>query len=405
MYLHAVLIVVCHGRGRRYFVLQPHSFAVFPTDVLGAYAIRLFLLGSSASAIEAKVERRCPGAGKRWRHFRDGLYDVGAIGPCPPTRTPRWWVQRSIALALGPVLSMLNALLRLAPLWMLQDLCERVPGTPLGRRAFGHLIPFIDANLRAAGYADRTPEWRLEVARAVTAATIRSHFMGYLMYVLPVARLNAFSWRVAEVRGVEHLIRAHRDSNGAIIAVAHWELWLAGPFRLRRMWPITLLADVGATDYGVASQHEIPAFQGIHLVNSAGYLAAKTLLDHLRAGRMAMLAFDVALPPTSLNATTKTIPFLGQSVARFDTAAWLSVQTGKPVLFLSTHREGRRVVVDLSPALEQAPGLSPKQQVARLTALLYEVAENHVRRNPECWLTWSWLHTLVIPSKEPAVVE
>jgi lauroyl/myristoyl acyltransferase len=288
--------------------------------------------------------------------------------------------------------------LGLLPLWALRRLYHTLPTTPLAKRTIAHLCPTIKANLCAAGYADRPEAWRRRQARLVTEATIRTHFMSYLMLVLPMDRLNRFIQSVTAIRGMEYLAEAVEANYGAIVVGLHWELFLAPVFYARRLRPVSLLANVGLADYSLASSRRLIAIPFVQPVDSAARMAAKTLADRLRAGQIVLLAFDV-LPAAGADRTRmKTISFLDHTITRFDTAAWLAVHIGKPVLLVSTHRVGNRLTVELSAPLPPVATVSPQEQVARLTEKIYAAGEQLVRRHPESWLAWSTLHSMAVSS-------
>jgi lauroyl/myristoyl acyltransferase len=395
MYLNAALLIIRSKRAGGFLILHPRSAAIFPTDALGARAIRLFLLGQQSSIIGTWLERQCPGAARRWGRLVQALYDRGAVAPQAPSRTRRWWARRLAALALGPALSLLTAILRFMPEWLLLGLYERLPATPLGTRLLVHLLPFIDRNLCAAGYAGLPSARRRDIARQVSAATLRTHFVSYLGLVLPPERVFRIVERLTTVRGMDRLARTLDEHDGAVVVGLHWELFLAPVLHVSRTRPVTLLADVGMAEYSVGADREPPAPPLGDRVNSTAPMAAKDLARSLRAGRVVMLAFDVA-SPRARGTGTRRIRFLGHDLTRFDTAAWLSTRTGKPIHLVGMHREGSRLVVEFSPPLAQAPALAPGERVAHLTAQVYEAAETLVRRHPKAWLGWSYLHTLTV---------
>jgi lauroyl/myristoyl acyltransferase len=396
MFLHGTLIVIRSGRGGWFFVFHPHSAGVLFTDALGAYGCRLFLLGYGTLDIAASVEQRAAGAGARWRRMAAALYEMGATAPQPPARTMRWRVRRVSTLALGSGASLLSGSLRRMPVWLLRGMFEWAPETPIGKRTLTHLRPFIDTNLSASDFAGRSIGWRLRLARAVTAATIRCRFTEYLMLVLPRAKLTHFFQSISEPPAVERLIQELRTHDGAILVGLHSELYITAIFNVSRAAPVCILADIATPEHSIAARRELPPVPFAGYVESSSPMAARTLIDCLRAGKIVMLAFDLPPPPTAEGASIRTIPFLGQCVARFDTAAWLSAHSGKPVRFIRSFRRGRQLVVELSPPFSLAANGSSKQQIASLTEKIYVEAETFVRQHPESWLAWTYWHTLVV---------
>jgi lauroyl/myristoyl acyltransferase len=391
--------VIRQGRDRWYFVLHPRSAAALFTDALGAYAIRLFVLGHGSSDIAVKVERRAAGAGARWDRMAAALYELGATAPQSPARTVHWWVRRVSTVALSAGLSLLTGLLRRMPVWLLRGMLEAAPATPFGKRTLTHLQPFIDTNLCASDFAGRSSVWRLRLARAVTAATIRCRFAEYLMLILPQGKLSHFFQSISDQRSVERLVQELRSYDGVVVVGLHTELYFTAIFNVSHAAPVALLADIASPEHSIAARRDLPSLPFAGYVESNTLMAGRTLIDNLHAGTIVMLAIDLPPPPASTGAKTSTISFLGQSVARFETAAWLSVHSGKPVRFIRSFRRGRRMVMELSPPFSQATDVSPNQRIASLTEQIYEEAERFLHQHPESWLVWSYWHTMVVPPR------
>jgi hypothetical protein len=214
-------------------------------DALGAQAIRQLLLGQGAATIGKRLEQQCPGAEQRWQHLVAALYEMGAIAHQAPDRTRWWWTRTLISLLLGPVLALLTLLLSVMPVWMLVKLYQWLPSTPLSAPTRDHLLPFIEANLCAAGYADRSSAWRRGIARQVTAATIRTHFVSYLTLILPKEKVLHMVEQVTALRNIDHLRQAYTTHKGAIVVGSHWELFIAPVLLVGRSWPVAVLANVG----------------------------------------------------------------------------------------------------------------------------------------------------------------
>jgi lauroyl/myristoyl acyltransferase len=305
---------------------------------------------------------------------------------------------RTVASVLfGPVVSLLTLMLCVAPLWTLLKIYDWLPSAPLSRRTYDHHLAVIEANLCAAGYVDQPAAWRRGVARQVVAATIRTHFVLYLTLLLPRDKMLCLIERVTTPRGMEHLQEAFKAHAGAIVVGLHWELILAPTLYVGHALPLTVLAELRAFEYSLGSDREPPAPTFHAWVNSDAPTAAKTLAHRLRTGQIVMLFFDVPLRSGTRHALARRIHFLGQEVPRYDTAAWLSTHTGKPILFVSIHREGNQLVMDFSAPLLPNQDLAPSEQVADLTTRLYGTAEQIIRRNPAAWLVWRYWHRLVVP--------
>ncbi|MDB5075057.1 MAG: Bacterial lipid biosynthesis acyltransferase [Chloroflexi bacterium] len=399
LYLHGTLVVIRPRRKGWYLVLHPRSAAVIFTDALGAHAVRLFLLGHGVSDIAVKVERRAAGAGARWQRMAAALYEMGTTGPQVPNRSMRWWVRRAGTLAFSSGMSILSDSLRHLPVWLLRGMFEAAPATPLGKRAHAHLQPFIVANLCASEFAARSPDWQLYVAGAVTAATIRCRFVEYLMLVLPQSKLGHFFQSISNERSMHRVVQELQTDDGCILVGLHTEQFYTAIFNVCRAAPVAILADIALHEHSIAARRDLPSLPFARYVGKDSRMAGRTLIDWLRAGKIVLLAFDIPPPPTSSGTKIETVSFLGQDIARFETAAWLSMRTGKPIRFISSYRQGRRLMMEVSSPISPATDVSPTQQIASLTEHVYKEAERFLHKHPESWLVWSYWHTLIVPAQ------
>jgi lauroyl/myristoyl acyltransferase len=219
--------------------------------------------------------------------------------------------------------------------------------------------------------------------------------------VLPEQALSRLLERIVEARGLAALEATLRETDGAIVATMHNELYitLLGALGLRGVRATTIV-DEGSAVLALEDDRGIEEyFPFVDIVDSKVAMAIKQLLEKLTAGRSILLAFDA---PPQHEATAENLPsieFLGQHVWRFDGAAWLAVRAGKPIVFLGTRRVGRRVVFEPSAPLYPDAALTRKEQVAELTARMYCAGEGFIRQHPEAWLAWSYLHDLRAPVK------
>jgi lauroyl/myristoyl acyltransferase len=226
---------------------------------------------------------------------------------------------------------------------------------------------------------------------------IRTHFVTYLTLILSREKLFCLVERVTVLRGMDHLQQAFNKHKGAIVVGLHSELFLGLIMQLSRRLPTTVLANIRIIEYSVAAERDSPFSTLSDSVEITSPMAVKSLVRLLRAGRVVALAFDVPPPSGAQGSPPRRIHFLDQEVPRYDTAAWLSTRTGKPILFGSIHREGNWLVIDFSAPLLPNQDLAPSEQVADLTTRLYGTAEQIIRRHPAAWLVWSYWHTLVVP--------
>jgi lauroyl/myristoyl acyltransferase len=219
----------------------------------------------------------------------------------------------------------------------------------------------------------------------------------FLTLILPREKLFCLVERLSVLRSMDCVQQAFTKHKGAIVVGLHSELFLGLYMQLSRRLPTTVLANLRIVEYSLAADRDSPFSTLSDSVDSTAPMAAKSLVQLLRAGRVVVLAIDV--PPLSgaQDTPTRRIRFLGREVQRYDTAAWLSMHTGKPILFASIHRAGNKLIMDFSAPLLPDRDLAPSEQVADLTTRLYAMAEQVVHRHPAAWLVWRYWHGLVVP--------
>jgi lauroyl/myristoyl acyltransferase len=397
LYLRSALIVARSPLAARFLVLHPRSFQRFHTDSLGAEALRWFSLGLSAAAVRAFVEHRCSGAGGRWNRMVSRLFVMGSLTNRSPVHNANWWFRRLLALLLGRALSAGVGAWRHTPTRVLQRLLVWLPAILLERGAMKHLAPLIEANLVAGGYRDQPPAWRRSIARSVVRATLQTNLFSYLLYVLTPRQLADLLRAMLDVRGLEHIRRALDERQGAIVVGLHWHLFFAGVFYASTMGPVVQLSALGLDEQSLAAEETFAATPFAEPVDSESPLVIRTLVRRLRAGKIVMLTIDVGLPAGS-ERQVETIKFLHHDVPRYDTAAWLSVHTGRPIILAHPARKDGRLAVGFSPPILTPEAGTADERVRALSERLYAYADRQVREHPEAWLGWTSLGWLAVRS-------
>lgn len=400
-YLRTSLFLVRY-RGR-YVLVHPGSSVILITDTPGARAVMRLIRGHSETAVRAWAESRLAGAGERVGQLVDRLDTIGAITTDCPRRGVRWRVRSSLSLLMGHALTLASVTVPRLPLPLLRLMFDALPFTPLVARTVGQIQPYVDANLCASGYADTRDEWRCAIARSCAAASARTFFLMYLALVLAPGKLRRLLHMLFDMESFAAMDHTLRTSGGGIVAGLHTSLYVGIiPLLGAAGWESAVLADITALGANVAN--ELPPGLDIYgqyaaILDSHARMVGKDLLECLRAGKLAVLAFDAPPQGTTDGAAVRSISLLRQPVNRFDGPAWLAVRSGKPIVFVATYRRGRKTVIAVQPPLYPDLDLPRRAQVEDLTARLYGVAELFLRQHPEAWMAWCYLHDLIVPGE------
>lgn len=401
-YLRTSLLIVRH-RGD-YLLLHPGSSVTLLTDALGARSAMRLIRGQSAAAVRAWAEARLPGAGARVARLVDRLDTIGAITSDPPRHDLRWHLRRSVSMLMGPLLTAASLLTPYLPVLLLRAMIAGLPHTPLVSRTVGQIQPYVSANLEASGYAHTSASWRQSIAHASAAASARTFFAMYLALVLPPRKLLGVTTACFDLESFAALERLLHQTGGAVLAGLHTSLYVGLLPLLRAAgWETAVIVDVASLGITVGSSPlaglAVYNQYAAAIVDSGSLLGGRELLKNMRTGKLAAVTFDA--PPQGASDPTRmpSVSFLGQRLYRFDGPAWLSMQSGKPIIFVATYQHGHRTAIYAGPALFPVPGLSRRAQMADLTARLYEEGETFLRAHPDDWMAWSYLSDLVAPEQ------
>jgi lauroyl/myristoyl acyltransferase len=398
-YLRTSLLLVRYQDG--YLLVHPGSSVILLTDALGARVATRLIRGHSERGVRAWVESRLPGAGDRAGELMDRLETLGAITTDAPQRSPRWRIRSALSLLAGWALGVASIVVPLLPVSVLRAAFDALPHTPLAARTVGQIQPYVDANLRASGYADTSERWRRAIAWSCAAASAQTYFMMYLILVLEPPKLRRAVSALFDMESFAELERTLRDTGGGVLAGLHTSLYIGIIVLLGALErKLAVLADMTALGVNVGNN----ALSGLEMygqyaavLDSHSRMVGKAMLERLRAGELAVLAFDAPPQGSTIGAAMPRIGLMGQPVYRFDGAAWMAIRAGKPIVFVSTYQEGRKTKVYVPPPLYANPALPRRAQVEDLTARLYAAAETFLRQHPEAWMAWCYLHDLVVP--------
>jgi hypothetical protein len=390
-YLRALVAVGRSSRRREYMVVHFGSGSFFRTDRLGALVVRALIDGHSDVEAMDRVDRIEPGSGARARQLLFPLEMKGAMTRLPPAPgSYRRGLRRLVALAMGPPLSILGQVVRLAPTPVVAWMFESWPSSPLGHHVWRSNRVTVISNLRASGYAERPEAWLLDISRRC-AAVARNYFFMYLMVGLSPGRLRRLVERLFDNDSADDLA-VRLEATGATVAVfLHGPLCVAVPNALRMRGRDVVRAVVPLSHGNNVSERSGPLgdFFGdppdmaVDVTDANG---SGALLRHLKAGRSVYLAMD---GPGNARKPSM-IEILGHSLPRNDWPAWLAVRSGRPLALWTSYNSPSGVVIDASPSLHPDPSLPIELRVAALSERLYAYAEAVIRQRPEAWTGWSF---------------
>lgn len=295
--------------------------------------------------------------------FPPGLYRLGAVARL--LNAPSNW----------PALLVLG-MLRLAV--ALPQRGRMALGRAAGRIAFaalGKRRAIALRNLRLC-----FPEWPEKRRRAALRGHFGSLGKGLLELAMAAWCADGQVRQLVEVRGARHLADAARRGRGVIALSGHF---VALEFTARALaYPPPGLVAVyrpggnAVFDYLVNRARLRVCLQTLSKHDVRGMLRA------LRDGAVLWYAGDQMSDAKS----AVLAPFFGEPAMTGTALGRLARISGAPVVPWFTRRlEDDRYVVELFPALEDFPGDSPRQEAARINALI----ERQARKVPE---QYYWIH-------------
>jgi hypothetical protein len=396
-YLRAVVVVAHAARRREYVVAHFGSASFWRTDRLGALAVRALIAGRSDDEAMDLVERIEAGAGERARDLFFALDSKGAMTRQPPSRAGRRLrVRRLVSRAMGPFMSAMGPVVRLAPTPLLVWMLEVWPSTMPGRHVWRSNRHVVINALRNSGYADRPESWLNDVSRR-WAAHKRSYLFMYMSVGLSPARLAQLVDRLFNRESADAVAAQLQAAGPTVGAFLHGPLCVAVPNALRARGHEVVRSAVPGTHGTHVSETSRPIrdFFGDSpemAVDVSDPLGSATLLRHLKAGRSVYVSLD---EPANERKPAAEIEVLGQRWVRNDWPAWIAVRSGRPLALWSTHSSPNGVVLTSSPLLHPDLSLPVELRVAELSTRLYTFAETAIREHPGEWVGWIYLNTLI----------
>jgi KDO2-lipid IV(A) lauroyltransferase len=187
-----------------------------------------------------------------------------------------------------------------------------------------------------------------------------------------------------EFRGLEHFEDAKKDGKGVICITGHcgnWELF-ALSFGIRA-GGLHVVARPQKTEFMTSLIERLRGKFGNRTIYKRG--AARRILSILREQGTVGILSDVAVKPHEGVLT----PFLGRDAWTSSIPAYIALKNGVPIVPMFIHREGKRHVVDIFPALPLESG-----DVASVTGTIARSIEHQIARHPDEWLwlyrRWRW---------------
>ncbi len=188
-----------------------------------------------------------------------------------------------------------------------------------------------------------------------------------------------------EIRGEEHLEEARAQGKGVLVLVAHLGNYILMALTAVRIFRYPLAA--------IAKQLRNPSME--HLwqeVRRRGGVIAIPARNGYRASvrvlrNNGLLGF--MLDQNRPEGKGIFVDFFGQTASTSPGLAFMSAQTGAPVLPAFIHRtpEGRHIV-EIQPWIAPPPDRKP-ESLLEYTAIYTRITEAAIRRHPAQWL---WLH-------------
>ncbi len=191
---------------------------------------------------------------------------------------------------------------------------------------------------------------------------------------------------LCSITGTEHLERALKSGNGAVLITGHvgnWEL-LNAMLGLSGIPMSIVVRDVYDPRIDTLATHLRSRFgaEVIHRGSGAG----KQLFSALQQNRVTGLLIDQDIPTIP----GVFVPFFGIPAYTPSGAAGLALKTGCAVIPAFIHRlpDGRHHA-EVHPPLETPTEGTLEQRIEALTATATAAIENQIRRHPDQWV---WMH-------------
>jgi len=300
------------------------------------------------------------------------------------------WLRYALCLGLGVIGSVCCSVLPYLPDWLLARLLDWIPRNFLAYRALTRASQALENELRRCEAIGVSEDQYREVARAICVAGARNAMLGSLLVISRRTRATALLRHLVVVRGAEG-VRAAVSERGAVVASLHSDglpsLLALHAHSYERAACVVSSENISIRCGLAAPTPDMVAHAFGTLVHYDRSLAVRTLMQHLHAGGVLTLPFDV-IPAHP--ARTCTVSFLGWQTPASEGPAWLALRADAPLFFATTRFKGGRIIIEYSSVIGAVSGSGRSENVVSLTKQLYEQAEEWIHTHPAQWLGWTY---------------
>jgi len=257
--------------------------------------------------------------------------------------------------------------------------------------ALGRFIGWVLGSVirRRRGYVLHTLEMCLPEKTAAERASITDGMYRNLgVNTVEIARLAGGRTSDLDARmtveGEEHVRQALAGGKGALILTAHLGNWdLLGMYTAKRGYPLTIISKVikneAINDLWMRLRKEF----GVKIVPA--HNSYRACLKVLKQNELLGFILDTNRPRDA----GIFVDFFGRPASTTPGLAFMSAQSGAPVIPAFIHREGLdRHVIRVLPALPPPPDRE-EASIRQATQEYTRIVEEEIRRYPEQWL---WIH-------------
>ena len=245
-------------------------------------------------------------------------------------------------------------------------------------RRHGPRVQGLEENLRRVVGPD--------VSEADLQLLVRDAMRSYLRYWCEVFRLPAWSPELVrercQVEGFEHILEAHAQGRGVVIALPHCANWdLAGAWIAGQGLPFATVAELLRPESlfrRFVEHRESLGMQVLPLDDGAAVFGA--LLRHVRAGGVVCLPADRDLSESGVE-----VKFFGETARMPGGPAALAVSTGAALFAIELWYDGPCMRISVPPPLEAPLDGDRRARVATLTQQIADAFEDGIARHPADW--------------------
>jgi lauroyl/myristoyl acyltransferase len=375
--------------GRWYALYRPGTNTLVAIDRVGFKAATYLLRGYSLAQVRHRLTREYAVSASGFEALVSMLRMTGALADIS-TVYWRVWLRYALCLGLCGIGSVFCSALPHLPIWLLARLLDWIPRNFLAYRALTRAGQTLENELSSCEAIHISERQYGQVVHALCAAGARNAMLGVLYALSRRTRAIALLRHLVVVRGAE-AVRAAVTERGAVVACLHSDglpsLLALHAYTYERAACVVSPENISIQcDAAEATPDRVTHPFGM-LVHYDRKLATRTLMQHLRAGGILTLPFDV-VPAHPARACA--VSFLGWQTPASEGPAWLALRADAPLFFATTRFKGRRIIIEYSSAIGAVSGNSTRENVLSLTKQLYAQAEGWIRAHPAQWLGWTY---------------